>query len=61
MPGIKGLQARISKYIFQFMNNVLILANSEDPRQYAAFHLDLHCMPKNSFNGFPVYKWGQYV
>ena len=34
---------------------VLVLANSADPdemRYYAAFHLDLHCLPKYLFRGF---------
>ena len=38
---------------------VLILANSADPdemQHYAAFHLGLHCLPKNLFRGLSVYK-----
>ena len=36
------------------MKVVLILSNSEDPdemQHYAAFHLGLHCLPKNLFRG----------
>ena len=40
--------------LLQFLNVVLILANSVDPdemQHYAAFHLGHHCLQK-----FPVYK-----
>ena len=42
-----------------FLNVVLILANSVDPdemQHYAAFHLGLHCLRKVPAWGFPVYK-----
>ena len=41
------------------MKIVLMLANSEDPdemQQYAAFHLDLHCLPKVPVEEFPVFE-----
>ena len=40
--------------VFLFMKIIFILANSADPDEmppYAAFHLDLHCLPKNLFTG----------
>ena len=36
------------------MKIVFIIANTADPnemRPYAAFHLDLHCLPKDMFTG----------
>ena len=41
------------------LNVVLILANSEDTdemKQHAAFHLDLHYLPNNPFRGFQYTK-----
>ena len=40
---------------FLSLNVDLILANSADPdemQHYAAFHLDLHCLPKYPLRGF---------
>ena len=44
-----------------YLTVVLILANSADPDEMqhtAAFHLDLHCLPKYSFRAFQ-YKKGK--
>ena len=38
--------------VYLSLNDALILANIADPyekQHYAAFHLDLHCLPENLF------------
>ena len=53
---IKESQVIISKNIvFLSLKIDSVLANSADPNEmphYAAFHLGLHCLPKNLFRGF---------
>ena len=49
-----GSKATISteKNFFRSLKIVFVIANSEDPDEmvhYAAFHLGLHCLPKNAF------------
>ena len=46
-------------HVFQSLKVVLIIENSEDPNEMqhnAAFHLDLHCLPKYLFRGFQYIK-----
>ena len=41
-------------YVFLSLKIVFILVNSADPDEmppYAAFHLGLHCLPKDQFTG----------
>ena len=41
--------------VFLSLNGDIALANSGEPDKmlhYAAFHLDLHCLPKYLFRGF---------
>ena len=41
-------------YNFHINLKISVIANSEDPDEmlhYRAFHLGLHCLPKNAFGG----------
>ena len=50
----KGPQVEISNFLYLYVpKDCLIIANCADPDEmlhYAAFHLDLHCLPKYLFN-----------
>ena len=57
---IKGCLVIIcKKYCFLLSEIFFTFTNSVDPDEMqhcAAFHLDLHCLQKYSFSGFPEYK-----
>ena len=56
---IKGTQVRTFKLRYTSVQITFMLANSTDPDEMphlAAFHLALHCIPKNLFGGFPSKK-----
>ena len=40
------------KILFTFLNSV----DPDEMQHIAAFHLNLHCLQKYSFRGFPEYK-----
>ena len=47
-------------YVLLSLKDVLNLANSADPdemQHYAAFHLGLHCLPKDPFRDFRYTKY----
>ena len=49
---------------FLSLKVVLILANNADPDEMqhnAAFHLDLHSLPKYTFRGFPYTKGKTWI
>ena len=57
----KGSQVEVftNNDVFLSLKVVLIWANSADPDEmqlFAAFYLDLHCLPKYRFRGFQYTK-----
>ena len=51
----KELSIVYFKGVFLCLKIILILENSADTdeiQHFAAFHLGLHCLPKNPFRGF---------
>ena len=60
----KESQVEYSKlWLFLYLKVLFILANSADPyemQHFAAFHMDLHCLPTYPFRGFQ-YKKGWRV
>ena len=57
---IKGCRVIIfKKYCILLSEDLFTFTNSVDPdemQHYAAFHLDLHCLPKYPFRGFQYTK-----
>ena len=45
----------LKNFVFFWLKIYFVLVNSADPDEmphYAAFHLGLHCLPKNLLRGF---------